>query len=93
MAYKCIESTYVGRLFEEGMIYDSIGKAKPSRFVEVEVDDRTPVVETGLAPVEDLEREEILAELKELGVSFKPRAKTDTLKGLLEEARQASLLA
>lgn len=93
MAYKCVIPNYAGRLFEKGAVYDAIGTALPEYFVEVEDDGTTPVIETGLAPVEDLERESVKDELRELGVSFNGRAKTETLKGLLTEARQASLLA
>lgn len=93
MAFKCVKSCYSGRLFEEGQVYDSIGTARSDRFVEVADDGSTLVIETGLAPVEDLERESVKEELRELGVSFNSRAKTETLVGLLTEARQASLLA
>ena len=93
MAYKCIQSNYTGRLFEQGDLYDSIGEAPSRFFEEVEVDEDAQVVETGLAPVEDLEREAVKAELTELNVSFNGRAKTATLQRLLAEARQLSLLA
>ncbi len=92
MAYKCIKSTRAGRRFEVGEIYDSIGRAHPPCFEEIDADD-AQVIETGLAPVEDLERESVKEELRELDVSFNGRSKTETLKDLLLEARQASLLA
>ena len=93
MAYKCITANFAKRLFQKGELYDSIGVALPRFFEEVDVGENTLVVETGLAPVEDLEREEVKAELGELNVSFNNRAKTSTLMGLLDEARQVSLLA
>ena len=93
MAYKCTMTCFNKRLFEKDVLYDSIGDALPDYFEEVETGEDAAVIETGLAPVEDLEREEVKEELKELGVSFNGRAKSETLKGLLDEARQASMLA
>jgi hypothetical protein len=48
MAFKCIRSTYHTRLFEEGVVYSSIGDADRQYFVEVQTKDDDGVVDSGL---------------------------------------------
>ena len=106
MAFKCIRTCYPGRLFEEGVVYDSIGEGDQAQFF-VEVDgEGAQVVETGDidsdvddAPGQDApdvdaakqERAEIKEALKELDVEFNPRVGTDKLKELLLDAQKSAL--
>lgn len=86
MAYKCIRSCFAKQLFEEDVIYDSIGEADENFFEVVEADDED-VVETGLPD----NRADVLAALDELGIDYNGRLGLPKLQAILKEAQDAAL--
>lgn len=89
MAYLCNTSTFAGRFFKEGQVYDTIGAAAAKFFTETAADGADqPVVETGLPD----DRKAVRDALDELGVEYNTRLGVDKLKEILGEAQAAAIL-
>lgn len=86
MAYKCLTACYGDRLYEEGVVYDSIGKMPEKFFQDIDAD-VDEVVSTGGTD----ERGEVKRKLDELGVEYNSRLGLDKLKDILEEAQKAAI--
>lgn len=83
MAYRCIQTCYSDRLYEEGNSYSGIGPSDEKFFEQV--DDDGKVIESGAD-----ERAEVKAALDKLGVSYNKRLGLEKLQKLLTDAQSFS---
>jgi hypothetical protein len=92
MAYKCVETTYSKRLYEEGQTYDDIGDAGREFFVKVGGESSEDTGSKGAGASSSDERAEIKAILDEMNIEYNKSASTASLKKRLLKAQQEALL-